>query len=92
MCGIFGIIHKTEEVSSKLLEGLKISQNRGYDSAGIITTHQNEFNLIKYASTNEIMAIDKLGLHIDSCKGKIGIGHTRWATHGSKTNANSHPH
>ena len=103
MCGIVGIIYKN--VLLHLFEGLKQLQNRGYDSAGI-AYFSNEFNLQqrdketnfiveKFASTQEETALVKLKPHIDMCSNNniyCGIAHTRWATHGGKTDNNSHPH
>ena len=92
MCGIVGILTNSENCADSLLNGLKKLQNRGYDSAGICTMNQQTMVLHKYAS-NDCSAISKLddikGFHVNS---KIGIGHTRWATHGGKTDENSHPH
>jgi len=92
MCGIVGILTNTNNCVNNLLNGLKNLQNRGYDSAGICTMQEQSFLLHKYAS-NDCSAISKLDnikeFHINS---KIGIGHTRWATHGGKTDENSHPH
>ena len=91
MCGIVGILTNKSNCFESLLNGLTHLQNRGYDSAGICTI-QKSFVLHKYASNNT-SAIHKLGtvkdFHIHS---KIGIAHTRWATHGGKTDENSHPH
>jgi glutamine---fructose-6-phosphate transaminase (isomerizing) len=91
MCGITGYIgNKT--AFKLLLEGLKQLQNRGYDSAGICTLSQNgEFTLNKFASVNNLSAIEKLE-SIKLSSDYNGIGHTRWATHGPKTDENSHPH
>tara|TARA_B110000261_G_scaffold119840_1_gene133656 strand:+ start:1876 stop:3696 length:1821 start_codon:yes stop_codon:yes gene_type:complete len=90
MCGIIAGI--SPQVVEILLLGLKQLQNRGYDSAGITTFVDNKFQTTKYAS-GENSALERLdkekGKHINA---SIGIAHTRWATHGPKTDANSHPH
>ena len=94
MCGIIGFIgEQKNNCAYFLLEGLKQLQNRGYDSAGICSILENDFCIHKYASTNETSALEK----IEKIKYKyeeatIGIGHTRWATHGEKNDRNSHPH
>jgi glutamine---fructose-6-phosphate transaminase (isomerizing) len=94
MCGIVGFIGK-EPCANHLLQGLTILENRGYDSAGIASIDSNqELVVTKFASldtTND--AIDKLKEHKDNHDDhQIGIAHTRWATHGGKTDTNAHPH
>jgi len=94
VCGIVGFIGK-EEAVPYLLEGLSILENRGYDSAGITTLDtNNELVTTKYASLNTTSdAIKRLRESAVQHKGHfVGIAHTRWATHGAKTDKNAHPH
>jgi len=92
MCGIFSIISKNKNIKNKLIQGLYQLQNRGYDSAGLCLLNNN-YELIKYASTNDIKSINKLKQNLNKINdSNIGISHTRWATHGEKSDVNSHPH
>jgi len=94
-CGIVGVVGR-EDARALLLEGLTILQNRGYDSAGIatISPDQNALTVMKYASvgsTHDCIELVKENSHRH--KGRfLGIAHTRWATHGGKTDLNAHPH
>ena len=87
MCGIIAGIY--DNIYKILLDGLLQLQNRGYDSAGIAIIDEN-IKCIKKASTSTLSAIDYL--NTNHIRGNIGIGHTRWATHGEKNDINSHPH
>ena len=93
MCGIIGYISLDNICNYILLNGLKQLQNRGYDSAGIATMDLlgNIINT-KYASNDCEDSIEKLEKNIKEHNNFMGIGHTRWATHGGKTDENSHPH
>ena len=93
MCGIFSYTG-TKKAGKIILEGLTILQNRGYDSVGITTLNTNEFTTTKFSSVKETSdGIQQLSQSINKHGyNKIGIGHTRWATHGSKSIKNSHPH
>lgn len=93
MCGIIAFIGQ-KDAFTHLYNGLKQLQNRGYDSAGICVSNGEEFINNKCASnenTNALNELNKLFKNIDG-KMNLGIGHTRWATHGPKTDINSHPH
>jgi len=95
VCGIVAYIGNGTAVPY-ILEGLKALENRGYDSAEICTIdEQHALHLTKYASSVTTSdAIARLQSEAPEKHGadKVGIGHTRWATHGGKTDANAHPH
>ncbi|PYZ95571.1 glutamine--fructose-6-phosphate transaminase (isomerizing) [Alteribacter lacisalsi] len=87
MCGIVGYIG-TEDAKEILLRGLEKLEYRGYDSAGIAVANGNGVNVFK-----EKGRIATLRDAVDNSKqGTIGIGHTRWATHGAPSKVNAHPH
>ena len=94
-CGIVGVVGGDDAVGF-LLEGLTILRNRGYDSAGIASIAPDGKSMVvtKYASRESTSdSIDLVRAHAGAHVGhSTGIGHTRWATHGGKTDQNAHPH
>lgn len=92
MCGIFGILALKYGFDFGIF-ALKQLQNRGYDSAGALSTLNNNFIINKFASTTDKDSIIELEKTKDQYKNTFnGIFHTRWATHGAKTDYNAHPH
>ena len=88
MCGIVGVLGN-HEVAPLLVEALKRLEYRGYDSAGIATV--NNGALDRRRAVGKLVNLSDLLVH-NPLAGKAGIGHTRWATHGTATVANAHPH
>ena len=88
MCGIVGIVG-TEPVAPVILEALKRLEYRGYDSAGIATLNRGAIE--RRRAEGKLVNLDRL-LSDNPLDGVIGIGHTRWATHGAPTERNAHPH
>lgn len=88
MCGIIGIISQNS-VAPRLLEGLKRLEYRGYDSAGIATLTKKGID--RRRAEGKLKQLQDLVEH-SPIVGTLGIGHTRWATHGAPTQENAHPH
>lgn len=88
MCGIVGYIGE-KQAEAILLGGLKKLEYRGYDSAGMAIIDDGHLDIAKKSGKLDILVDD---LASSPLKGVIGIGHTRWATHGRPTDNNAHPH
>jgi len=88
MCGIIGGI-SDRSIEYNLLQALKNMEYRGYDSAGICTIHHDSFEISKAAG--KLKNLEAV-LNTTPHKGNVGIGHTRWATHGQPDVNNAHPH
>ena len=88
MCGIVGYLGK-RQATEVLIDGLSKLEYRGYDSAGVAINTGNELAIRKFKGRLAILAEDLQKNPID---GHLGIGHTRWATHGEPSDVNSHPH
>ena len=91
MCSIIGCIHNQNSlnVANTIVESMAKMEYRGYDSVGIATI--NDQNISVKKGIGKVAEVNHK-ISLDSLKGGIGIGHTRWATHGGVTNANAHPH
>ncbi|NOX23988.1 MAG: glutamine--fructose-6-phosphate aminotransferase, partial [Actinobacteria bacterium] len=87
MCGIMGYVGP-QQAATVLLDGLRRLEYRGYDSAGIAISN-GAITVLKAEGK-----IDRLQAVVDAAEpaGTVGIGHTRWATHGAPSDANAHPH
>ncbi len=89
MCGIIGYIGKQKSLPI-LISGLKALEYRGYDSTGIAILTDNKVKIVK--SLGGIANLEKLLKHDLDLISHLGIGHTRWATHGAPSKTNAHPH
>ena len=89
MCGIVGYTG-SQKAAPILLEGLKKLEYRGYDSAGIAVLNNKVIEVNKV--TGRIANLCERTADGKNCPGTVGIGHTRWATHGAPTDTNAHPH
>src|SRR4051812_47634402 len=88
MCGIVGYVG-TERALPVLLDGLRRLEYRGYDSAGVAVVENGELTTARKAGPLDALATS---IDEDQFEGSLGIGHTRWATHGAPTDENAHPH
>jgi len=88
MCGIVGYLGKNRNALDTIISGLEALEYRGYDSAGIAYVYKNQIQIKKKAgrisNLKEILNFSETPF--------IGIGHTRWATHGEPNETNAHPH
>ncbi len=89
MCGIVGYIGSKNSVPV-IIQGLKRLEYRGYDSAGVSVIN-SEGELLVYKKAGKVSKMEE-SLDLDKYSGTIGIGHTRWATHGEPNDINAHPH
>ena len=88
MCGIVGYVGDKESAPI-LVSGLKKLEYRGYDSAGVAVVNRNQLNVVR--ATGKLKNLENR-VSQEVPKGTIGIGHTRWATHGRPSDENAHPH
>ena len=88
MCGIVGVLGR-EAVAGQIVEALKRLEYRGYDSAGVATLEDGR--LTRRRAQGKLRNLE-LRLKDEPLQGRVGIGHTRWATHGKPTENNAHPH
>ena len=89
MCGIVGYIGK-KQAAPILLDGLEKLEYRGYDSAGMAVYDGAQINIKK--ATGRLKVLNELTHGGELLPGTVGIGHTRWATHGEPSDVNAHPH
>ena len=91
MCGIVGYIGK-QQAAPILLQGLEKLEYRGYDSAGLAVVDQSAGRILLEKAQGRLSALEERTQNGAALPGTLGIGHTRWATHGEPNDVNSHPH
>jgi len=89
LCGVIGIVHRSRPVAPLIVDSLKRLEYRGYDSVGVATLHNG--NIFIGKDKGRIDEVDAK-LNLKGLPGLIGLGHTRWATHGAPSKENAHPH
>lgn len=87
MCGIVGYVGENS-ASPILIDGLKKLEYRGYDSAGIAVSENGKTDVVK--TKGRIKNLEEKLEEVGGLSGTVGIGHTRWATHGAPTDVNAH--
>jgi glucosamine--fructose-6-phosphate aminotransferase (isomerizing) len=88
MCGIIGYVG-SQETAPFLIQGLKRLEYRGYDSAGIAVLNSSDIKVLRRKGNLSYL---EAAVDYSLYKGNVGVGHTRWATHGVPSEANAHPH
>jgi glucosamine--fructose-6-phosphate aminotransferase (isomerizing) len=89
VCGIVGYVGKGRHAQEVILDGLRRLEYRGYDSAGIAIIHEGKLRIVR--SAGKLRNLES-SLRDVPLEGEVGIGHTRWATHGRPSEENAHPH
>ena len=90
MCGIVGYVGQ-EQAAPILLDGLSRLEYRGYDSAGVAVYSQRDERLSVYKAKGRLKVLSDMLQGGAAVEGTVGVGHTRWATHGAPSDINSHP-
>ncbi|HWG76122.1 MAG TPA: glutamine--fructose-6-phosphate transaminase (isomerizing) [Steroidobacteraceae bacterium] len=90
MCGIVGAVAERDDIVPVLIEGLKRLEYRGYDSAGLAVL-DGEQHLQRRRTVGKVSALEQ-ALRAAPLAGRVGLAHTRWATHGAPSERNAHPH